>query len=43
MTPAGGRLWGLAYRYGGKQKERPFGVYPMIPLRRARELRDIIL
>ena len=40
VTPAGGRLWRLAYRYGGKQKELAFGAYPAVPLRRARELRD---
>ena len=40
VTPSGGRLWRLAYRYGGKQKEVAFGAYPAIPLRRARELRD---
>lgn len=40
VTPAGGRLWRLFYRFGGKQKTLAFGSYPEITLARAREKRD---
>lgn len=36
----GSKLWRLAYRFDGKQKLLSFGKYPLISLRRARELRD---
>jgi len=36
----GSKLWHLAYRFDGKQKLLSFGKYPLIPLSRARELRD---
>lgn len=38
VTPAGGKLWRLAYRFGGKQKTLALGEYPIITLARAREL-----
>jgi integrase len=40
VTPSGGRLWRLAYRFDGKQKQLAFGSYPEIGLKRAREKRD---
>lgn len=35
-----GKYWRLAYRFGGKQKTLSLGVYPDVPLARAREKRD---
>lgn len=40
VTPAGGRLWRLKYRYGGKEKRLALGAYPDVPLALARERRD---
>ena len=40
VTPAGGKLWRLAYRFGGKQKLISLGSYPDVSLARAREKRD---
>lgn len=40
VTPAGGKLWRLAYRYGGKQKTLALGVYPAVSLKDARAARD---
>ena len=40
ISLAGGNLWRLAYRFGGKQKLLSFGAYPEVGLKRARQLRD---
>lgn len=40
VTPAGGRLWRLRYRMGGLEKLLALGMYPDVPLKRAREKRD---
>src|SRR3984885_2117985 len=40
VTPAGGRLWRLRYRMAGVEKLLTLGVYPDVPLKRAREKRD---
>jgi integrase len=40
VQPNGGKLWRLAYRYGGKQKSLALGAYPAIALKHAREKRD---
>jgi integrase len=40
VVPTGGRLWRLAYRFGGKQKTLALGAYPDVPLKDAREARD---
>jgi integrase len=40
VTPPGGRLWRLAYRYAGKQKTLALGAYPAIGLADARTARD---
>jgi integrase len=40
ITPAGGRLWRMAYRFNGKQKTLALGAYPDVSLRSAREGRD---
>ena len=37
VTPAGGKLWRLNYRHGGKQKTLALGQWPVVPLQRARE------
>ena len=40
VTPTGGKLWRLAYRFDGKQKTLSFGAYPTITLLEARAKRD---
>ncbi len=40
VTPAGGRLWRMAYRYGGKQKTLTLGAYPTVSLGDARVGRE---
>jgi integrase len=40
MTPAGGRLWRMQYRFAGKQRLLSFGAYPKISLAVARAKRD---
>jgi integrase len=40
IVPAGGKWWRFRYRFGGKQKELSMGIYPDVPLFRAREKRD---
>jgi Arm DNA-binding domain len=40
VQPSGARLWRLAYRFGGKQKLLALGVYPAVPLARARQARE---
>ena len=40
VTPAGGKYWRLKYRIGGKEKRLSLGVYPDVPLVKARERRD---
>ncbi len=40
IHPAGGRLWRLAYRFGGKQKLLALGTYPSVSLADARHARD---
>ena len=37
VTPAGSKLWKMAYRFDQKQKTLSFGKYPFITLARARE------
>ncbi|MDR1888351.1 MAG: integrase arm-type DNA-binding domain-containing protein [Zoogloeaceae bacterium] len=40
VTPAGGKLWRMQYRFEGKQKLLALGKYPDISLKDARERRD---
>ena len=40
IQPTGGKLWRLAYRFGGKQKTLALGAYPVVSLEEARGLRD---
>lgn len=40
VSPAGNRVWNLAYRFGGKQKKLSIGAYPEIGLADARKRRD---
>lgn len=40
LTPAGGKLWRLKYRIGGKEKLLTLGQYPETPLKEARKRRD---
>ena len=41
VTPQGGKLWRMAYRYDGKQKTLAFGPYPAVSLAEARKKRDV--
>ena len=40
VTPSGSKLWRMAYRFEGKQRQLAIGAYPTIPLLEARRLRD---
>lgn len=40
VSPAGGKLWRLKYRFNGKEKRLSLGVYPDVGLKDARERRD---
>ncbi|MEO6927049.1 MAG: integrase arm-type DNA-binding domain-containing protein [Rhodanobacter sp.] len=40
VSPAGGKLWRLKYRHGGKEKRLALGAYPDTRLKDAREKRD---
>jgi integrase len=37
ITPAGGKLWRIDYRFAGRRKTLSIGPYPVIPLAEARE------
>ena len=39
ISPAGGKLWRLKYRFNGKEKRLALGIYPDVSLARAREKR----
>jgi len=41
VSPAGGKLWRLNYRFAGKQKTLSLGPYPDVPLIKARDRRDV--
>jgi integrase len=40
VQPNGARYWRLKYRYAGKEKRLSLGVYPDVPLSRARQERE---
>lgn len=40
VTPAGGKLWRMKYRFGRKEKRLAIGPYPEVGLKPAREARD---
>ena len=40
VSPAGGKLWRLKYRHGGKEKRVALGKYPVVGLTDARVRRD---
>lgn len=40
VSPSGGKLWRLKYRFGGKEKRLALGKYPEVGLKEARERRD---
>jgi integrase len=40
ISPAGGRLWRLKFRFGGKEKCMSLGTYPDVSLARARQRRE---
>lgn len=40
ITPSGGKLWNMKYRFGGKEKRLSFGAYPALSLADARQRRE---
>lgn len=40
VTPSGGKLWRMKYRFNGKEKVLALGAYPVVSLRDARDKRD---
>lgn len=40
VSPSGGKLWRLVYRFDGKQTQLAIGAYPYIGLKEARERRE---
>jgi integrase len=40
VQPGGGKLWRLAYRFGGKQQTQALGIYPEVSLAQARSGRN---
>jgi hypothetical protein len=40
VTPSGGKLWNLAYRFAGKQRKLAIGPYPTYSLKDARARRE---
>ena len=40
VSPTGGKLWRMAYRFNGKGKLLSFGAYPAVTLKMARDRRD---
>ena len=40
VSPAGGKLWRLFYRFDGNQKTLALGKYPEVSLAEARKRRD---
>ena len=40
ITPSGSKLWGLKYRFGGKEKLLSIGPYPRVSLLEARDARE---
>jgi hypothetical protein len=40
VSPTGGKLWRMTYRFNGKTKLLSFGAYPAVTLKMARDRRD---
>ena len=40
VSPSGGKLWRLKYRFGGKERRLALGIYPEVTLTKARRRRD---
>ena len=40
VSPTGGKLWRIAYRFDGKQRTLSLGVYPAVSLKDARQKRE---
>ena len=40
LSPTGGKLWRMDYRFAGKRKNLSFGAYPAVSLKDARSKRD---
>jgi integrase len=40
LTPSGGKLWNMKYRFSGKEKRLSFGAYPALSLADARQRRE---
>ena len=42
VSPSGGKLWRLDYRYAGKRKTLSLGAYPTVSLKDARQKRETV-
>jgi len=40
VSPSGSKCWRWKYRYAGREKSLALGVYPVVPLAKARDKRD---
>jgi hypothetical protein len=40
VSPTGGKLWRMDYRFAGKRKTLSFGAYPAVSLKDARQKRE---
>jgi hypothetical protein len=40
VSPGGARMWRFRYQFGKLEKQISLGLYPDVPLKRAREKRD---
>jgi hypothetical protein len=40
LSPTGGKLWRMDYRFAGKRKTLSFGAYPTVSLKDTRNKRD---
>ena len=40
VSPTGGKLWRMAYRFDGRQKTLSLGAYPAVSLKDARQKRE---
>ena len=40
VSPTGGKLWRMKYRFEGKEKRLSFGTYPAVSLKEARDKRE---
>ena len=42
ISPTGGKLWRMKYRFAGKEKRLSFGQWPDVSLKDARDRREVV-